>query len=399
MGDVVHHLGRAVEMAHGLHRIQHFGDCIIAGAMDFQSHAKLFGLVDVLDEIGIGDERFAAIATRMHAIIQIGIMEGAGARAGHTIKEYLGEIRPDMPGAVFIAQRKQLIAGKAKHEGWLDQGQGGDGPGRQLALVVQPRQRLHDREDGGGILKGGDAIGIDDFHRAGNGCLAHCLGEVIGGNTLDNTGSRFHQKPGQAARCGIAPEGTGRRVRLVVGNAAHLQCHAVDPAIVHGFIPQQDRMAMAGRIELGKRGLAVERGYHIRAPLVGDNPLAGHCCLGLTAHMGADIIDAGACGQLRFKKIGLTAHHDVIVHIHETRHGHAPAKVHHFRFTGSIGFYFGYAADRQNAPAANGDGLRPGACSIDSINAAIGEDEICVRRAGHVYRSLMVHYLNPLFVC
>ncbi|AIB20045.1 Hypothetical protein BSSP2_II1372 [Brucella suis bv. 2] len=43
--------------------------------------------------------------------------------------------------------------------------------------------------------------------------------------------------------------------------------------------------------------------------------------------------------------------------------------------------------------------MRLGACSIDSINAAIGEDEICVRRAGHVYRSLMVHYLNPLFVC
>ncbi|CAB4327188.1 aminotransferase [Brucella sp. 191011898] len=128
---------------------------------------------------------------------------------------------------------------------------------------------------------------------------------MIGGNTLDNTGSGFHQKPGQAARCGIAPEGTGGRVLLVVGDAAHLQCHAVDPAIVHGFIPQQDRMAKAGRIELGKRGLAVERGYHIRAPLVGDNPLAGHCCLGLTAHMGADIIDACACGQLCFKKIGL----------------------------------------------------------------------------------------------
>lgn len=274
-----------------------------------------------MEEIGIGEESLEEIEKRVKEIIKIGIMEGDGEREGKEIKEYIGEIRNEMKGEVLIEKRKKIIEGKEKNEGWIDKGKGGEGKGSKIEIVVKKSKRINDREEGGGIMKGGEEIGIEDLKREGNGWIENWIGEVIGGKKIENKGRRLKKKKGKEKSWGIEKEGKGGRVRMVVGNEENMKWKDVEKEIVNGLIKKKERMEKDGRIEFGKRGIDVERGYNIREKMVGDNKMEGKWWIGMKEKMGEDIIEDGEWGKLSLKKIGMKENNDVIVKIKEKRNG------------------------------------------------------------------------------
>jgi hypothetical protein len=133
MGDVMPDRRGPAEVADRLDRIEHLGDGAITGTMDLEAHAKPFGLVDHAHHLGQVDQQLAAMAMRIGGVGDIGVVEGGCLRAGHAVEEDFGEVRPDMRGAMLVADGEQFIAGRAEQEGRLDERQRGDGPGREFA--------------------------------------------------------------------------------------------------------------------------------------------------------------------------------------------------------------------------------------------------------------------------
>ncbi|MFK4583716.1 hypothetical protein ABIF83_007193 [Bradyrhizobium ottawaense] len=159
-------------------------DCIenvahgrIARAMNLHALAERFGAHQPVNDIRQPKKGMADSCASM-LVGQIRVQHGGCARHRHAVHEQFEKIWPHMRRAIVLAARDQRFTEKFRPSQRVENRQRADAPGVEFALPVEAGQRLQHGERGVRVLIGGDAVSIEDFHRAfRRRCLA---GERIG---------------------------------------------------------------------------------------------------------------------------------------------------------------------------------------------------------------------------